>query len=822
MVSRYNYYYNAGVLIDEAEENSEAAYKDNFKEILTLYPIADEATLKGNSAKMDEVLKKCSHIIDKHSKGKWVDDSYLRMGDAQFYKGDFYAAIDIYEYVAGTYKGTIPAARAELNLIITYLYLKKFDDAEALYTKLNNTKAFPAELRNHLNIAGAAVNIHQKKYQNAIKLLEQTLPKTKNKAKKIRYNFVLAQLYSLIKKNQDATEKYKKVIKLNPPYEFAFNAKLNMAKAINVKNRGEVRGAMATLRKMLKDDKNIDFFDQIYFELGNLELADKNETQAIVEYSNCLRSKSNDLNIKSATYSALADLYFKRQDYISAQKYYDSAARTVDKENPNYDNIIAKNQVLNELIKHLLNIKEKDSLLKLADNDKLREKTIDNLIRESKKKAEEQKQQEERQRIQQQMMDQNPQNQVSNTTFPFYNQAAKTKGMQDFQKIWGNRELTEYWAISSNKEAIYRKFNEQQENLDPGVEKKDELFKDIPEERKKYYENIPFSNADKQKMRDEISESYFLGANIYYQDLKEGEKARKMLEELLTRYPKSKYEINAWYLLAKIAKDQGKMDKFDYYVDLIKKADPKSAFLNVLNNSDSASTAGSVEKADVEVEQLYGKTYTAYKAKNYQEVLTLKKENDEKYTGNPLQVNFDYIEALTYGEQGDLKTFEKKLQAIVDNYPETDIGKQAANTLEIIEKKNPKAAPKTETAGKYKYDKNANHFFMLVVPVNTNIDKLKSAINEFNKTQYSMADLQITNSFIGTEYQTVIVNNLKNLTMAREYFSQVKNNKKLLADFKEYEQFKQFLISQENFTTLMKEQQLGEYDTFFIATYPNI
>ena len=117
-----------------------------------------------------------------------------------------------------------------------------------------------------------------------------------------------------------------------------------------------------------------DYFDQIYYELGNLELADKNESQAIVEYSNCLRSKNSDLNIRSLTYLALADLYFKKQDYLNAQVYYDSSARSTDKNSPEYTNINAKNQILNELIKHLLNIKEKDSLLKLADNKKLMEK----------------------------------------------------------------------------------------------------------------------------------------------------------------------------------------------------------------------------------------------------------------------------------------------------------------------------------------------------------------------------------------------------------------------------------------------------------------
>lgn len=826
-VSHYNYYYNASVLITEAEDNTTLAYQDNFKDVLSLYPIGDEASLKGNSAKMDEVLKKCSHIIDKHSKSKWVDDSYLQMGNAQFYKGDFYAAIEVYEYVAGNFKNTIPAAKAEINLLLTYIQLKKYDDAEALYTKLNNKKDFPEKLKVSLNIAGAAINIKQKKYLVAIKLLELSIPKVKNKPKKIRYNFVLAQLYALTKKNSEALEKYKKVVRLNPPYEFAFNAKLNMAKAINTKNRGEVREAMATLRTMLKDDKNIDYFDQIYYELGNLELADKNESQAIVEYSNSLRSKSNDPNIRSMTYLALADLYFKKQDYSNAQVYYDSSARSTDKNSPEFANITAKNQILNELIKHLLNIKEKDSLLRLADNKKLMEKTIDNLIREEKQKAEDKKQQEERQKIQQQIANQNTQVPVSSTNFPFYNQSAKTKGLQDFQRIWGNRELAEYWGISSNKTAALQKFNDAQEKDDPGSEEKRKLLEDMPDERKKYYFSIPFTIDDKQKMKDEISESYFLGANVYYQSLKENEKAKKMLEEMLTRFPKSKYEINAWYLLARINKEQGKMDRFEYYTDLIRKADPKSNFLNVLeqNESDSVQSTQVVEKADDEVEVLYNKTYSAFKAQNYAEVLNLKKENDLKYTGNPLQVNFDYLEALSIGKQGDLVLFQKKLQAIVDNYPQSNIGIQANETLQLLIAKNTKSAPKTEPKESnnslYKYNESDPHFYMLVVPKDVNLNQIKVILSNFNKSQFSTEELQITSSLIGSEYQTVIVNNFSTLAKVKEYISQIKNNTALFAEVKDNNLIQNFIISQVNFGTLIAEKKLDNYLLFYKSSYPN-
>ncbi len=818
--SHYNYYYNAELIVFEAKESGENTYIDNYKEILSLYAIPDEGSLKGNAAKMDEVLKKCSHIIEKHSKGKWVDDSYLLMGDAHFYKGDFYSALEVYEYVAGTYKGSSAAAQAEINILKTYLQLKKYNDAEALYTKLNSSKTFPAKLRNELNIAGAAVNIYQKKYLVAIKLLEISIPKTKAKINKIRYNFVLGQLYSASKKNPDGNEKFKKVIKLNPPYDFAFHSKLNIAKAINPKNRVEINQAIASLQGMLKDDKNIEYFDQIYYELGNLALLDKNEILAITYYSNALRAKSNDLTLKSSSYMALAELYFKRQDYINAQIYFDSAARSVDKNNPNYEAIITKNNVLNELIKHLVIIKTNDSLLKLSENEKLREKTIDKLIKEDRDREDDKKREDELKRIQQQIMPPPNVGNIVNTTFPFYNMAAKTKGFQDFQRIWGNRELADFWAISSNKSAAWEKIDKEQKNNDFGSEAKNKILADAPAERKKYYENIPFTKDEKQKLKDEAAESYFLGANVYFQSLKEYDKSRKMLDELLKKYPKSKFEINAYYLLAKIYSEKGDLPKVKYYTDLIRQTDSLSNFLAILEKKDNPdSLTKNIAKVDTEVDVLYKNAYTTYKNKDYIKLSELKKENDTKFPGNPLQVNFDYLEALSIAEQGNFKDFEMKLKAINDNYPQTEIGKQAATTLELIKqnKKKTSLTSSIDSTKKYTYDKDASHFYVLVLPKGANMDKLKAGFNEYNKTNYPIDNLQITASLLGKE-QILMVNNFSTLEALKNYLKLTNNNISLF-DLQKIVFPQSFIISNDNFVILSKDKNISDYLIFFQNNY---
>ncbi|MCC6818146.1 MAG: tetratricopeptide repeat protein [Bacteroidia bacterium] len=814
-VTHYNYYYNANLLVSDVREESLLAYKDNFKDVLSLYPIPESSQLKGNAARMDEALKKCSNIIEKHPQSKWIDDSYLLMGDAHLFKGDFYSALEVYEYVAGSFKKSIPALQAEINIITTYILQGKYEDAEALYTKLSSKKEFPSKLKTQLDIAGAAVNIKQKKYQVAIKLLEQAIPKVKNKIKKIRYNFVLAQLYALNKQNPNALEKYKKVIKLNPPYEFAFNSKLSMAKTINYKNRSEVKNAKTVLREMLRDDKNIDYFDQIYYELGNLELADKNENGAIDEYKHCLGSKTNDLGIKSGAYLALADLYFKHQDYENAQIYYDSAARTIEPTHPDYDFVQEKNLVLNELIKHLVNIKEKDSLLLLASDDRLREKTIDKLIKEEKDRVEKEKQLEELKKIQQNNLTQNQPN--ISTSFPFYNMAAKNKGVQDFQRIWGSFELSDYWGIASNRQKeLWKKIDLEQTTNDLGSAVKKELLDKAPEERKKYYQNIPFTQTEKDKMRDEISESYFLGANVYYQNLKEYDKAKDLLNQLNKRYPKSKYEINSWYLLARIFRDLKNEEKANYYIELIRNADSSSTFLNVLENK--VQDSAKIEKPNTEVDDIYALCYEAYKKGDYVTAINKKKEHDSKYSGSPLQVNFDYVEALTIGKQGDLKLFKEKLQAIVDNYPNSEIAKECLKTIELIKIKTGETVVPIES-GKYSYAADADHFYILLVPKGVDITQLKIAFLNYNKTYHTKDELRVTTSLLGDQYQILIVNNFKTLEAVLAYIKEVNEDSKFMNEIKLEKKEDHMAISKQNFSVLISDKVLADYLIFYKSHY---
>jgi hypothetical protein len=300
--------------------------------------------------------------------------------------------------------------------------------------------------------------------------------------------------------------------------------------------------------------------------------------------------------------------------------------------------------------------------------------------------------------------------------------------------------------------------------------------------------------------------------------LKEYDKAKKMLEELNSRFPGSKYQINAWYLLGRIYRDQKNNEKKNLYVELIRKADPSSNFIPVLLDSAiTDSTNKNLSPVGSAVDSLYSRAFKAFKAKNYEETLLLKKENDAKFPGSPLQVNFDYLEALIFGEKGDLKVFQNKLQAIVDNYPGTEIAEQSSKTIMLMKVRNGEAGTE-KSATKYTFDPAEDHFYMLLLPKNLDITQVKIAFLNYHKASYPTDGIRVTNSVLGEQYQILVVNNLKNLEFAKAYFQTLQSNKAFFTQLK-LDNPEQYLISKSNFQVLISEKSMDNYLTFYKTNY---
>ena len=123
LTSRYNIYFNGYESFKSGLAKITNGYKDDYAEILRVFEYSDPATATLGSADMERAIQKASKLItlksitakpeiknkreptEKEKKlleqkeyNEWVDDSYLLVGKAHFYKHEFNEATSVFNY----------------------------------------------------------------------------------------------------------------------------------------------------------------------------------------------------------------------------------------------------------------------------------------------------------------------------------------------------------------------------------------------------------------------------------------------------------------------------------------------------------------------------------------------------------------------------------------------------------------------------------------------------------------------------------------------------------------------------------------------------
>jgi len=96
--NKFNYWFNADELFRLTTDKLEEQYKDNYNEVLEIYPYA-AADPSGVRADLDNVILKSAKGISLHRPGTFTDDNYGLMGKAQFLKRDYETAESTYRFI---------------------------------------------------------------------------------------------------------------------------------------------------------------------------------------------------------------------------------------------------------------------------------------------------------------------------------------------------------------------------------------------------------------------------------------------------------------------------------------------------------------------------------------------------------------------------------------------------------------------------------------------------------------------------------------------------------------------------------------------------
>lgn len=839
LTARYNGYYYSNVNIDDGVYKIEKANKDNYEKVLPIYIYPTTEKAKTTFPEFDKAIKKSSLCIQKHaikdrknneiaSAGNWIDNNWINIGVAHFYKREFFSGIESFEYVIRTYTKSKDKFTAMIWLTKANNEIGSVSSSEQTLSFLKNERHLPKQVKLELPVVYADYYMRRGQNTEAIaRLLEvvrnsnplSALPRKR----RARYAFIVAQLSEQNKDNKRAIQYYKKTIKLKPNYEMVFYSKIKMARLLDVK-RNDSYKTKKDLLKMTKEFKNTEYYDVIFYTLGEIEEKERNLNRALLYYKQSVKTSVANANQKAQSFLKLGEINFDLANYPAAEAYYDSTIATLPKDHPDYNSILARKKTLETLVGYIKTISREDSLQRIAkmsdsERDRYVEKMIDNMKRDEALKLKEMED-----------LANNPPpggNPLATSSdpitlgsapvsFPFYNPSTVAFGIADFQKRWGNRKLEDNWR-RSNKAVIIDDSNP--DKVDSV--KKTTVVASAVKSKEFYMKGLPLSDSLMDRSNAKLVKAYYMMGSIYKEELNNNKKAITAFEDLNTRFPDNKYALKSYYVLYRTFMAEKNQPKADYYKNKILNEFPDSEFALLIKNPDYAQELSAVKG---EVEIYYRDVYAAYHVDDYQNAYTLASRGITRFGKNDYLPKFEFIKAMSIGRLKGVDTLENNLKLLVAKYPNADVATLANNVLLAIKKqKNPdlfKPVSNKTATDTFNVNPDSEHFVIAVTPDNTKIaDGFKITIGNFNSTYYSDRKFTINSNLFGTGSQLIVVKPFTDSKEAMSYYNNFISDPDTFKGDAKKESVDVFVISSDNLPLLYKNKNVKGYKLFFEDNY---
>ncbi|MFO8236063.1 MAG: tetratricopeptide repeat protein [Bacteroidales bacterium] len=867
LTAYFNILFNGNESFEEGIDRYTENYQYDYTRTLPIFIHGDEELSESITPQMERTIEKSSKVIRLHSitekpeklknkrkltqeekefynkteYNRFVDDSYLLMGQAYFWQMDYSTATEILEYAVNNFEENNTVLESYIWLARSYIERERFRDGKETLEDLDEIDSLPKKIKAEFFATYADLYLKQNKKKEAIPPLKKAINKTGKESKKVRYTYILAQLYAENDQHEEAYATYDQVIKLKPDYEMNFNAKLQKAKlahSAEIKNEGIKKD----LEKMLKEDKNAEFKDQIYYALAKIAENNNHTDEAIENYKLAAKHNSKTPNQKGLAFLSLADIFFEEKQYENAQAYYDSAVTSLEKDYPGYTDLYIKNTNLSELVSNLNIIRMEDSLQRIAQmNDSERNSAINNMIAkyENEERAKKEKERQEQLSQTSRQASGTRNNLQDQSKWYFYSETATERGVASFRQKWGERELEDNWRRAEKGGGDFADFSG--EEIPKEVE--DTTTEQLPRTDRQYYINkLPLTDSAMEASHNKIQDAYFNVGMTYMNELGNNEKAIETFEELNERYKEHFHKLSSFYYLYKLYNEQGNSSMAENYKNKIISEYPESNHAKVLKDPDYFKK---LEEEQNQVKNFYASTLKDFKKGNFNKVIQNDELAKENYSDSQYLARFEFLKALSIGQTEDIISYRRALEKINKEYPDTEVGSTANDMLSYLNKteleklgehfaankaNQEKQSQDSEEAeeeseeekSKYKIREEDNYYCVVVInKENIDIGRLNFDLINFNLDYFLQKDYSTETKELN-DYQTLItVKRFKDVEETQEYYSTLQKREDRVFSEVNSKDYSYFYISVKNYLTLLENKSVMEYMDFFQKSVAN-
>ena len=727
--ARFNTLHNGQMAYIEGVEAQEKGHQDDYTSLLPMYISMNKSTAGMGKSNYDLAIEKCEKAIKLHSIKKrpkvsnsskrtpkqkeflqrkefnpYLHHAWMLMGKSQFQKGEFIEAASTFNYIIRLYS-TQPEiySVAKAWLARCYVALEWPYDAEDVLNKMRRD-SMSTEGRKEMESSNAAFLIETGQFAEAIPELQKAIKYTRHKSQRSRLNFLMGQMQRELGLNQDAYKSFSKVIRSNPPYELAFNARILQTE---VMSKGQTKAMIKRLQRMAKSDKNKDYLDQVYYAIGNIYLASGDTARCIGAYEKGAEESTRNGVAKAVLLLRLSQIYWEKENYIEAQRTYAECISILDKEHEQYKESEWRSKALDEAAPPLGDVKLQDSLQALAamsPQDRLA--AIDRVIEALKKKEKEEAKKAAANGTNaagNNMNNAGANNNAANkggaagansaTTstnkgaWYFYNPQTVMSGKQEFQRKWGQRKNEDNWrrnnkTVASGTEFEDYNYDEEEQGESTGGEEevdedqklRDSLAND-PHQREYYLAQIPFSDEQKEASNKILEQGLFDGGVKVMEKIQNYPYALRMLLRLLEDFPETDKKADIYYHLFLLYGRMENEERAEHYRQLLIDSFPEDKNAIRVANPNYEMIARYGKHLE---DSLYAATYEAYQADKYEEVDSNYNYHTANFPEGAHRGRIMFIRAMSYLYTGHRTEFLDLLKEVVQKYSKEGVGEMAA------------------------------------------------------------------------------------------------------------------------------------------------
>ena len=880
--AKYNTYYNGTLAYIDGSLEKETGNKDNYTEQIPLYTVSNKNSREIGKANFDRAIEKCEKAIHQHSikrRPEWTKNrrktakdiewlsrreynpflwkAWMLMGRSQFYQGDFESAAATFSYMSRLY-ATQPAIYGKARAWLAKCYIEQnwnYDAEDVIRNMLRDSIHWRAQ--KEWDYTFADYYIHTGNAEQAIPYLRKVISHEMRRKQKAREWYLMGQLQASIGNKKEAYKAFRHVIRQNPPYELAFNARIAMTEVMAKDNTGKM---ISRLKRMAASDNNKEYQDQIYYAIGNIHLSRKDTLQAITAYEKGNQKSTRNGIEKGVLLLHLGDLYWAKEKFSDARRCYGEAIGLLDKDRKDYQQLSNRSKVLDELVPYTDAVQLQDSLQQLAKmSEKERNAAIDRVIDALKKKEKEERnrkaEEEAESTLRQdggnfannnnfassnspQKNNENSANTPANGQWYFYSPLTVSQGKAQFQKLWGKRDNVDNWqrinkTVVANAAGAEEMTDEQRDSLAQAAEQ-EELLKQTsdsavndPHRREYYLAQIPFTPEQLAESNKLLEDGLYHAGVIFKDKLDNLPLSRKSLLRLVDNHPDYAHLDDAYYHLYLLYSRERKPEMAQTYLQKLKAEYPESQWTTLLSDPYYAENA----KRGVQIEDsLYTLTYQAFRDGEYDKVERNAQISRNRFPEGANRDKFLFIGGLSKLNDGDIKSCLADLKEVVSKYPDSRLSEMAGMIINGVDagrrlyggkfdlndvwtRRSIELNDRDSTRQKgYSPERNASFVFLLAYdPDKTNENQLLFEMAKYNFTSYMARYFDINIEDLEGLHRMQI-SGFNSYDEARQYANAVYQQpaiKRLLGNVRAY------VISEPNLKLLGTSHTYEEYEKFY-------